>query len=92
MLVLACLDTGGAVVGGNQASLWVTLLPSVWSYMLAARSRGIGTVWTTRHLSYAAEVAALLGIPPGVHQAYYRRRRSARRRTPLETSLHVDRW
>ncbi|MBB4912852.1 AfsA-related hotdog domain-containing protein [Actinophytocola algeriensis] len=80
-------------------SLWATLLPSVWSYMLAARSRGIGTVWTTRHLSYAAEVAELLDIPSGVHQAalvptaYYRGStfRPAPR-PPLESSLHVDRW
>jgi nitroreductase len=99
VLVLACLDTGGPLPTGNQASLWATLLPSVWSYMLAARSRGIGTVWTTRHLSYAAEVAELLDIPSGVHQAalvptaYYRGStfRPAPR-PPLESSLHVDRW
>jgi nitroreductase len=31
--------------------------------MLAARERGLGTVWTTAHLSYEKEVADLLGIP-----------------------------
>jgi nitroreductase len=99
VLVLACLDTGGPLPAGNQASLWATLLPSVWSYMLAARSRGLGTVWTTRHLTYATEIAELLGIPPGVHQAaliptaYYRGAtfRPASR-PPLESNLHLDRW
>ena len=37
--LLACLDTGGPLAAGNQASLWATLLPAVWSYMLAARRR-----------------------------------------------------
>lgn len=31
--------------------------------MLAARSRGLGTSWTTAHLVREAEVAAILGIP-----------------------------
>jgi nitroreductase len=32
---------------GNQAGLWGSLLPAAWSYMLAARARGLGTAWTT---------------------------------------------
>jgi nitroreductase len=36
--------------------------------MLAARSRGLGTVWTTLHLAYEAEAAELLGIPDTVSQ------------------------
>jgi nitroreductase len=31
--------------------------------MLAARSRGLGTVWTTFHLRHEREAAELLGIP-----------------------------
>ena len=37
---------------GNQAGLWGSLLPAAWSYMLAARARGLGTAWTTLHLKY----------------------------------------
>jgi len=47
----------------RQATFWGSVLPAVWSFMLAARSRGLGTVLTTAHLFYEPEVAALLGIP-----------------------------
>ena len=30
-----------------SASAWGSLLPAVWSFMLAARERGLGTAWTT---------------------------------------------
>ena len=35
---------------GIQASFWGSILPAVWSFMLALRERGIGTAWTTLHL------------------------------------------
>ncbi|GGS36668.1 nitroreductase family protein [Actinokineospora fastidiosa] len=97
VLVLACVDTGGPLPPGNQASLWGGLLPSVWSYMLAARSRGLGTAWTTAHLAHEREIADLLGLPAGVHQgaliptAYYLGTsfRPAARPTP---AVHRDRW
>ncbi|GAA0934683.1 nitroreductase family protein [Nonomuraea longicatena] len=99
VLVLACLETGGPLPDGNQAGLWGSLLPSVWSYMLAARARGLGTVLTTAHLAGERQVAQLLGIPPGVHQgaliptAYYLGDtfRPATR-PPLEGVLHRERW
>ncbi|WP_420638956.1 nitroreductase family protein [Candidatus Poriferisocius sp.] len=40
-----------------------SVIQAVWSFMLAARERGIGTVWTTIHLCYEEEAAELLGIP-----------------------------
>jgi nitroreductase len=46
-----------------MASVFGSILPAVWSFMLAARERGLGTCWTTLHLSYEKEIAALLGIP-----------------------------
>ncbi|MEO8955413.1 MAG: nitroreductase family protein [Ktedonobacteraceae bacterium] len=46
-----------------QAGIWGSILPAVWSFMLAARARGLGTVWTTLHLAYEKEAAAVLGIP-----------------------------
>jgi nitroreductase len=48
---------------GNQAGYWGSLLPAAWSFCLAARSRGLGTTWTTMHLAKEAEAAELLGIP-----------------------------
>ncbi len=46
-----------------QASFWGSLLPAVWSFMLAARERGLGTAWTTLHLPDERTAAELLGIP-----------------------------
>jgi len=39
------------------------VLPAVWSFMLAARARGLGTAWTTIHLFYEEETAEVLSIP-----------------------------
>jgi len=46
-----------------QAGAWGSILPATWSFMLAARARGLGTAWTTLHLTYEREVAEILGIP-----------------------------
>lgn len=46
-----------------QASAFGSALPAVWSFMLAARARGLGTAWTTIHLFYEREAAEVLGIP-----------------------------
>lgn len=46
-----------------QASTWGSILPAVWSFLLALRERGIGSSWTTLHLPREREVAELLGIP-----------------------------
>ncbi|HEX4905073.1 MAG TPA: nitroreductase family protein [Acidimicrobiales bacterium] len=47
----------------TQAGYWGSILPAVWSYMLALRARGLGSAWTTLHLPKEREVAELLGIP-----------------------------
>ncbi len=47
-----------------QASMWGSVLPAVWSFMLALRARGMGSAWTTIHLHKEKEMAELLGIPP----------------------------
>ena len=64
-IVLACLD--GARLDGvpafASASLLGGVLPAMWSFMLAARARGLGTCWTTMHLARERDVAELLGIP-----------------------------
>lgn len=46
-----------------QASIYGSILPAAWSFMLAARARGLGTCWTTLHLMHEQEAAELLGIP-----------------------------
>ncbi|MFZ4720032.1 MAG: nitroreductase family protein [Ilumatobacteraceae bacterium] len=53
---------------GHSAAYYGSVLPGVWSFQLAARSRGIGSAWTTFHLDHEEEIAALLGIPPTVTQ------------------------
>lgn len=98
--VIACIEADAPWrEGENQAGLWGSLLPAAWSYMLACRSRGLGTAWTTLHLRYEREIAELLGLPDGVRQgvliptAYYSGEtfRPAARR-PLAEVLHVDGW
>jgi len=51
------------------ASAWASIIPAGWSFLLALRSRGLGSVWTTMHLAKEQEVAEVLGIPPTVTQA-----------------------
>ncbi|OBI99043.1 nitroreductase family protein [Mycobacterium asiaticum] len=51
------------------ASAWASIIPAGWSFLLALRSRGLGSVWTTMHLAKEREVADVLGIPPTVTQA-----------------------
>lgn len=52
-----------------QASVYGSILPAAWSFMLALRARGLGSAWTTLHLRYEQAAAALLGIPKGYTQA-----------------------
>jgi nitroreductase len=50
------------------ASVYGSILPAVWSFQLALRSRGLGSALTTIHLFAEKEVSALLGIPDDVMQ------------------------
>ncbi|GAA3688197.1 nitroreductase family protein [Nonomuraea antimicrobica] len=47
----------------EQAGTWGSILPAVWSFMLAARARGLGTVWTTAQAPLERELAKVLGVP-----------------------------
>ncbi len=51
-----------------QASVYGSILPAVWSLMLALRTRGLGSAWTTLHLMFEQEAAELLGIPKEISQ------------------------
>ena len=57
----------GSALG--DGSLYGSILPAVWSFQLAARSRGLGSCFTTLHLAFEAEAAELLGLPDTVTQA-----------------------
>ncbi|SEU30752.1 nitroreductase family protein [Nonomuraea wenchangensis] len=98
VLVIPCIEAP-RLPEGNQAGLWGSLLPAAWSYMLAARARGLGTAWTSLHLVYETEIAELLGIPSEVRQgaliptAYYTGEAfKPARRQPLDDVLHLDGW
>ncbi len=68
--VIPCLDR--RFDGDNlliAATAWASIIPAGWSFLLALRSRGLGSVWTTMHLAKEQEVAEVLGIPPTVTQA-----------------------
>ena len=99
--VIACAtrpnpEHGGA---GTTAALYGSVFPAVWSFALALRSRGMGSIITTLHLNYEREVAELLGIPDEVTQICLLPVahtigldfRPAVRRPVTEVSFH-DRW
>ena len=83
-----------------MASMYASIIPAAWSFMLAARSRGLGTVWTTFHLRHEEEAAEILGIPyaevtqvaliPVAHTIGTDFKPG--RRKPLDTMVHWDRW
>jgi len=53
----------------SAAGLFGSIIPAMWSFQLALRSRGLGSCYTTIHLRYEEEAAELLGIPPHMSQA-----------------------
>src|SRR5262249_10185337 len=63
VMLVPCQWTRPGAVGASQAGYWGSVLPAVWSFLLAARNRGLGSVWTTMHLGYEREAAEILGIP-----------------------------
>jgi nitroreductase len=99
--VIPCIEgrTDGKPASA-QASRWASIIPAVWSFMLAARSRGLGTCWTTFHLSSEKEAAEFLAIPyedvlqaaliPVAHTIGTEFKPGRRR--PLETVVHWDGW
>jgi nitroreductase len=57
-------DTPAAGWAGFMGSI----IPAVWSFQLALRSRGLGSAYTTLHLFHEKEASELLGIPETVTQ------------------------
>ena len=82
-----------------QASTYGSILPAAWSFMLALRSRGLGTAWTTIHLFQEQAISELLGIPADWTQtvlfpvAYYTGDDfKPAHRLPSDTMTHWDSW
>jgi nitroreductase len=69
-LFIPCID-GRVEEAGlmAQASIYGSILPAAWSFMLAARARGLGTAWTSLHLVFEEEAREVLGIPANITQA-----------------------
>lgn len=101
VLVIPCIKgrtDSGPIVG--QAGVWGSILPAAWSFMLAARARGLGTAWTTLHLRHEEEAAAVLGIPYAeimqaalIPVAYTLGTDfKPAPRAPLDTFVHWEKW
>jgi nitroreductase len=99
-LVIPCIEgrfeTAGVVM---QATLYGSIFPAVWSFMLALRARGIGSCLTTDHLFYETEAAQILGIPDTVTQvallpvAYFTGTDfKPAKRLPARDRTHWNRW
>lgn len=88
--------------GPMTASFWGSLLPAMWSYMLALRSRGLGSSYTTIHLLGDGEKqsAEVLGIPydqysqGGLLPIAYTKGTDFRpaKRLPVEQVVHWNTW
>jgi len=81
------------------AGLFGSIFPAVWSFQLALRARGLGSVLTTLHLGSEQEAAELLGLPDNVLQVAllpvaYTRGTDFKRaeRPPISTVTHWNGW
>ncbi|MGI9328553.1 MAG: nitroreductase family protein [Pseudomonadales bacterium] len=89
-----------AMMNASQAGTLGSIIPAAWSFMLAARARGLGTCWTTLHLNHEKEIAEILGIPyDSVTQVAlipvgYTKGTDFKvaPRKPLETVVHFNQW
>ncbi len=84
----------------RQASAWGSILPAVWSFLLALRERGLGSSWTTLHLPRERDAAELLDIPydeitqVGLFPIGYTLGTDFKlaKRRPAESFVHWNRW
>lgn len=83
----------------TQASFYGSIVPAIWSFMLALRARGLGSCYTTLHLNEQQRAADLLGIPDGFTQlallpVAYTKGTDFKpvKRPPVERIVSFDRW
>jgi nitroreductase len=77
-IVIPCYDVAaatdrygrllGSVPGTMEPAMFASILPAVWSFQLALRSRGLGSTLTTAHQSDQPAMARILGIPDSWYQ------------------------
>ena len=103
VMVIPCIEGRVDRPGASNmemAGLYGSILPAAWSFMLAARDRGVVGSWTTLHLRYEREVAELLGIP---YERYTQAALLAlgfstggdfkpAQRLPLDGIVHWEKW
>lgn len=103
VMVIPCIKgrppESGPAVGLAWAGAMGSIFPAVWSFQLALRSRGLGSVITSLHLFFEKEAAGLLGIPDDVVQVAllpvgYTKGTDFKpaRRPPVEHIVHWDAW
>ena len=101
VLVVPCIrGRAEGLSSPEQAGFWGSILPAAWSFMLAARARGLGSSLTTVHLYYEQEAADVLGIPyekvtqtaliPVAYSSGTDFKPASR--MPLDAVLHWDTW
>ena len=102
VMVLPCISIGLMPENPPRtawAGLMGSIMPAVWSFQLALRSRGLGTVLTTLHLAHEKEAADLLGIPDDYMQggrlpvAYTKGTNfKPAKRPPISRIVHWEQW
>ena len=102
VMLIPCLEGRAEEAPLGSASFWASLFPAAWSFMLALRSRGLGSTWTTLHLAGDGErkAAEILGIPydkysqGGLFPIAYTKGTDFRpaKRLPVDTIVHWDSW
>jgi nitroreductase len=101
VMVIPCIE--GRVDGQPNlaiAGLYGSIVPAAWSFILAARLRGLGSAYTTLHLKYEREVAEELGIPYQQYTqaallpvAYYSGETfQPAERVPLDSIVRLEHW
>jgi nitroreductase len=100
VMLVPCQWTRPGADSAGQAGYWGSILPAVWSFLLAARGRGLGSAWTTMHLAYEREAAEILGIPfercaqAGLFPIAYTKGTDFKpaARKDLDSIVHWDAW
>jgi nitroreductase len=101
VLVFACSSkpVPRAALGDSASGYYGSIIPITWSFQLALRSRGLGSVMATAIVYHADRLAEILELPEGTHPitmvpvAYTTTlefKRAPRR--PLGEILRWERW
>lgn len=101
VLVFACSakPVPAAPLGDRASGYYGSIIPITWSFQLALRSRGLGSVLATAIAFHADRVAEILELPDGTHPiamlpVAYTKTLDFKRapRLPVDRILRWDRW